>query len=359
MSAATVASTAPAANGNAVGRRRRTEGSYFRHLKILVLTTSYPRGPEDASGRFVADAVEAARARGFEVEVVSPASFRHFGIAYNHGIVGNLRARPWLVLFLPAFAWNFRRAARGRECDLVHAHWLAAGAVAATLGKPYLVQVWGTDVELAQRAPWLARWILRRACLAIGASEFLVAEARKLGARRARVVPTGVDVPERVDDPDEPPHVLYVGRLSPEKGIEDFLTATKGLARVIVGAGPLAVRESVGAVPPAELGAYYERAAVVCVPSRREGYGMVAREAMAFGRPVVATRVGGLTDAVDDGLTGLLVDRSGLRDGIERLLDDRELRARLGAAAREKAQRDWSWEMAAESLIAAYAAATV
>src|ERR1700688_20088 len=73
VSAATVASTAPAANGNAVGRRRRrrTEGSYFRHLKILVLTTSYPRGPEDASGRFVADAVEAARARGFEVEVVS------------------------------------------------------------------------------------------------------------------------------------------------------------------------------------------------------------------------------------------------------------------------------------------------
>ena len=58
-------------------------------------------------------------------------------------------------------------------------------------------------------------------------------------------------------------------------------------------------------MPPHELGPYYERAAVVCVPSRREGYGVVAREAMAYGRPVVATAVGGLVDAVEDGVTGV------------------------------------------------------
>jgi hypothetical protein len=50
-------------------------------LKVLVLTTSYPRGPGDPAGRFVADAVAAARGGGIDVEVVSPASFRHFGIA--------------------------------------------------------------------------------------------------------------------------------------------------------------------------------------------------------------------------------------------------------------------------------------
>ena len=117
-------------------------------MRVVVLTTSYPRGPEDVAGRFVADAVEHVRALGVDVEVVSPASFRHFGIAYGHGIVGNLRARPWLVLLVPAFLWSFRRAAAraARGADLVHAHWLAAGAVAATLGKPYVVQVWGTDV---------------------------------------------------------------------------------------------------------------------------------------------------------------------------------------------------------------------
>ena len=93
-----------------------------------------------------------------------------------------------------------------------------------------------------------------------------------------------------VGEPDDPPHVLFVGRLSPEKGIREFLTATKGLPRVIVGAGPIRVPEAVGFVPHSRLGPYYERAAVVCVPSRREGYGFVAHEAMAYGRPVVATR---------------------------------------------------------------------
>ena len=60
-----------------------------------MLTTSYPRDEGDVAGLFVRDAVEHVRAGGVEVEVVSPASFRHFGIAYGAGIVGNLRAQPW------------------------------------------------------------------------------------------------------------------------------------------------------------------------------------------------------------------------------------------------------------------------
>jgi len=323
-------------------------------VRVLVLTTSYPRGPDDPAGRFVAQAVEAARARGVDVEVVSPASFRHFGIPYGHGIVGNLKTRPWLVLALPAFLWNFRRAAARHDADLVHAHWLAAGAVAATLRPPFVVQVWGTDVELARRARWLARAVLRRAVFAIGASAFLAERARELGARDTRIVPTAVESPDAVGEPDEPPHVLFAGRLSREKGIEDFLEATRGLSRVIVGAGPISVPESLGAVPPRDLGRYYERAAVVCVPSRREGYGMVAREAMGYGRPVVATPVGGLRDAVEDGVSGLLADRGELRSAVERLLGDAELRARMGDTARATARLKWSPEAAADALVDAY-----
>jgi glycosyltransferase involved in cell wall biosynthesis len=315
-------------------------------VKVCVLTTSYPRGPEDPAGRFVADAVEHVRARGIDVEVVYPT--RHYGIAYGHGIVGNLRARPWLALLVPAFLWNLRRAVP-RDADLIHAHWLAAGAVAATLRRPFVVQVWGTDLELARRVPWLARWILRRARLVLAASTFLGDEARRLGAREVRVVPSGVAVPEAVGEPEEPPHVLYVGRLSPEKGIEDFLAATEGLPRVVVGAGPVDVPEAVGFVPPAELGSWYERAAVVCVPSRREGYGVVAREAMAWARPVVATAVGGLRD-----LDVVLVppgDRGALRDAVEELLGDAERRRRLGAAGRERAP---TFEAATEALLEIY-----
>src|SRR5438093_769548 len=199
-------------------------------MRVCVLTTSYPRSADDVAGRFVADAVEHLRAAGHEVDVVSPASFRHFGIAYGGGIVQNLRARPWLALLLPAFLVSFAAAARrtARDAD---------------------------------------------------------------------------------GEPTEPPHVLFVGRLSEEKGILEFLDATEGLPRVIVGDGPLRWRvpETVGFVPHDRLGAYYERAAVVCVPSRREGYGVVAREAMAYGRPVVATRVGGLVDAVEVGICGVRV----------------------------------------------------
>lgn len=316
-------------------------------MNVLVLTTSYPRSDRDPAGRFVADAVEQARALGMEVRVVSPADFRHFGIAFGHGIVGNLRAKPWLVLAVPLFLWNFRRAAArvAGDVDLVHAHWLAAGAVAATLGKPYVVQVWGTDVELARRAPRLARWILRRARLVVAASRFLADEALALGAAAVSVVPSRVPIPEAVGQPASPAHVLFVGRLSPEKGILEFLAATEDIPRVIVGDGPLreAAPDATGFVPPAEVGPYYEGAAVVCCPSRREGYGMTAREAMAWGRPVVATAVGGLADAIEHDADGVLVpprDVEALRASIARLLGDAELRTRLGAAARARARRD-------------------
>lgn len=323
------------------------------------MTTSYPRGPADVAGRFVADAVEHVRARGVEVEVVSPASFRHFGLAYGHGIVGNVRARPWLVLFLPAFLWSFRRAAASRDCDLVHAHWLAAGAVARTLRRPYVVQVWGTDVELARRVPWLVRPVLRRARLVVAASNALAEAALALGAREVRVVPSGVAIPAAAGRPEEPPHLLYVGRLSEEKGVLELVEAARGLPLEVVGDGPLRARVpgAVGFVSPGELGPWYERASVVVTPSRREGYGVVAREAMAWGRPVVASAVGGLVDAVEDGVTGLLVpprDVGALRAALERLLGDGALRARLGAAGREKAQRELSLDAAAAALRAVY-----
>ncbi len=194
----------------------------------------------------------------------------------------------------------------------------------------------------------------------IAASPFLADAARELGAREVRVIPNGVEIPEVSVAPDEPPHVLYAGRLSEEKGILDFVEATDGLARVVVGDGPLRDRvpDATGFVAPAELGAYYDRAAVVCVPSRREGYGVVAREAMAYGRAVVATRVGGLADAVEDGVTGLLVpaaDPAALRAAIETLLGDAALRAELGANARARAEEAYSWALATASLLSAYA----
>src|SRR5262249_4043209 len=146
-------------------------------VRVCVLTTSYPRSPGDVAGIFVADTVERLRAAGVEVDVVSPADFRHFGIAFGAGIVQNLRARPWLALALPAFLLAFVRAARraARGADVVHAHWLPSGLAALATGKPFVLQVWGTDVELARRAPRLARPLLRQARVVVAASSYLAA----------------------------------------------------------------------------------------------------------------------------------------------------------------------------------------
>ena len=330
-------------------------------MRVCVLTTSYPRFAGDVAGRFVADQVEQLRAAGVDVDVVSPATFRHFGVAYGGGIVQNLRAKPWLVLALPLFLAAYARAARraAQRADVVHAHWLPSGLAALATDKPFVLQAWGTDVELARRAPWLARQVVRRARLVIAGSSYLAESVRRLSAREVRVIPNGVDIPETVGEPADPPHVLFVGRLSEEKGILEFLEATAGLPRVIVGDGPLRARvpEAVGFVAHDRLGKYYERAAVVCVPSRREGYGVVAREAMAYGRPVVASPVGGLVDAVEDGVTGLLVVPAGLCSALERLLENRQLRARLGLKAREYSVTQFSWDAARDALVAAYSEA--
>jgi glycosyltransferase involved in cell wall biosynthesis len=332
-------------------------------VKVAVLTTSYPRDASDVAGVFLRDAVEDLRARGVEVEVVSPATFRHFGIAYGAGVMGNLRRSPGKALLLPAFIAEYTRAARkaAAGADLVHAHWLPSGLPARATGKPYLLTMHGTDAELARRAPAVFRPFVRAARLVLTVSEALAIDAHRLGAREVRVVPVGVDVPEVTVQPDDPPHVLFVGRLSEEKGVLELLEAARGLPLVVVGDGPLRGRvpEAIGFVPRGELGEYLDRAAVVVCPSRREGYGVVAREAMAHGRPVVASNVGGLPEAVVDGETGLLVpphDPAALRMALERLVGDAELRARLGAAGRNRVRERFSREVAATATLAAYEA---
>jgi glycosyltransferase involved in cell wall biosynthesis len=331
-------------------------------LKVVVLTTSFPRHARDTAGRFVADAVERVRAAGVDVEVVSPAEFRHFGIAYGAGVMGNLRREPWRWALVPGFLANFARAARraARDADLVHAHWLPSGAAALATGKPFVVQLWGSDVELARRAPRVARAVLRRARAAVCPSNALAEDAGRLGAREIAVIPSGVDLPPEVGPEANPPEVLYAGRLSPEKGVLELVEAARGLNLVVAGDGPLRaqVPEALGFVPPEELARLYARAAVLACPSHREGFGVACLEAMAHGRPVVASAVGGLLDLVVDGETGVHVppgDVPALRAALERLLGDRELRRRMGEAGRRRAAERFSWDAVTRQTVELYA----
>lgn len=331
-------------------------------MKVAVLTTSFPRFDGDYAGRFIAEAVERLEARGVEVDVVSPGRYRDFGLAYDGGVASNVRKRPWAgAPFLASMARSIRRAAK--TADLVHAHWLPTGGIAALSGKPFVVTLHGTDVEVARRAPRLARLVMHRASGVIAVSRSLAREAIALGANSVEVIPNGVELPADAGaDEAEPPEVLFVGRLSPEKGVTDLLSVADGLNLVIVGDGPLRgdVPDALGFVPREEYERRLTRAAMVVCPSRREGFGLACAEAMAFGKPVVATAVGGLRDLVIDGETGILVpafDPAALRAGIDRLLADRTLRLQLGVAARARVARLCDWDSVTTQTLAAYSAA--
>jgi glycosyltransferase involved in cell wall biosynthesis len=324
---------------------------------VAVFTTSFPRDAHDASGRFVADAVERLRAAGVRVEVVNPA------LAGEGGVAAKLRARPWL---LPGFLLRSVRALRRARCDLVHAHWLLAGAVAALSGRPFVLTLHGSgtagrfsDLELARRHPRLVGAIVRRARVVVCVSECLAEVARAGGARDVRVIPNGIDLPAGVGAEADPPEVLYAGRLSPEKGVEELAVACRDHNLVVAGDGPLRhlVPQALGFLSADELAERYRRAAVVVVPSRTEGFGVVCAEAMAHGKPVVATAVGGLKELVQHARTGLLVEPgnpAALRVAINMLLGDEALRRRLGANARASIAERCAWERVTEATLAAY-----
>ncbi|HET8788533.1 MAG TPA: glycosyltransferase family 4 protein [Actinomycetes bacterium] len=182
--------------------------------------------------------------------------------------------------------------------------------------------------------------------------------------------------------------VLFVGRLTPHKGIDRLIRALPAGAglRIAGSAGHdprpperdypallhrLAQDHDVtflGPVPDADLPGLYRRAAVLALPSVdrtcygrhvpvSELLGLVALEAMASGTPVVASRIGGLAEVVVDGETGFLVppgDTEALAEGLARLLSDRRLAARLGANARDLVVHRFTWRACAERCLAAY-----
>ena len=124
-------------------------------------------------------------------------------------------------------------------------------------------------------------------------------------------------------------------------------------------AAELGLDDVVRFVPPVtqdELAAWYAAATLVAVPSHNESFGLVAVEAQACGTPVLAAAVGGLSTAVRDGVSGLLLgthDPAAWAAALDRMVGDEALRARLAAGAVEQAAR-FSWEVTADETLAAY-----
>jgi glycosyltransferase involved in cell wall biosynthesis len=328
---------------------------------------------------------------------------------FSEALAGGARIRKPLYAFAPVVVAAALRKARAVLAeggfDVVHVHWVVPNGpigarVSSRHGLPLVVSLHGSDMAVSERSRVLGRvtrWSLRRCAAVTAPSGDLLERARGLGAAGLlERVPYGADaeafevVPgtaqalrRRLGLGSESIVVAGIGRLIPVKGFEYLVEAHAAavasepdLRLVLVGDGDgrraleervraLGVSDTVvltGAVAPSEIPAYMAAADVVSVPSVRhggyvDGLPNVALEAMAAGKPVVGSRVGGIPELVRDGENGLLVpekDAAALADALVMLARDPAFRARLGASGREEIRTERSWDAVGRRFVEIY-----
>jgi len=270
--------------------------------------------------------------------------------------------RPW---HMPQAVLRLRALIRQFRPDIVHTHLIhanLAGRRAARLAGD--VPVVSTEHNLGYQGVG-ARWLVpldartsRRNRAVVAISEAVRARCLSAGFRPDTlcVVYNGVTLPASLPPPPDArkPLLVMVGRLHPDKGADIFIDIVERLPSVagrLVGDGKeranirrlievSPARERLQWEPEGDAACALGRATVVVVPSRREGLGIVPLEAMALARPVVAARVGGLVEVVEDGVTGLLVapEAGALVASVQRLLDQPERLVEMGRAGRQRVE---------------------
>jgi glycosyltransferase involved in cell wall biosynthesis len=359
-------------------------------MRVLFVTHSFPRQQGDGAGAFILRLAAALKARGTEVEVLAPSApgleardtidgvevhrYRYAlrsweTLAYEGTMAEQVSAGPKGKLALLGMLTGVRREMRRliaeRRPDIIHAHWWFPSALAATYtpsATPLVVTLHGSDVRLATKsafAPMLFRRVAKRAAAMTAVSQWLADQAGALGApSKPAVASMPVDVEHfELNSGNRGRSVLFVGRLNAQKGPADLVTAMASLPAEVtadfVGDGPdrsalvaqarqLGLDSRVrwhGQLPRSAIISLYRQAAAVAMPSREEGLGLVAVEALLTGTPVVAYRSGGVAELIEDGETGILTapgDTGALAGSLNALLVDPARARRMGAAGRER-----------------------
>ncbi len=379
-------------------RRWRPEQQVSRSRAIRVLLVAAATSTTGGGERHVADLMHLLPARGVEVGLVTPAGgdlsmlSAQCGIPFHHAeIAGG---------FSLAALSQLRAALKTFEPDIVHAHGTRAAFHArladSEAASRVVYTLHGIHVQRSGSAPRRAlalateRWLRSRTAGFVTVCESDARKGGRLGIVRSEdtvVVHNGIE--ESVSDAaggrvvrseagvdDRAPLVLSVGRFVDPKDQKTLLAAWSDVVRVVpaavlvlVGSGPLegelraavssqGVGDSVRFLAPRpDLRPAYSAADVFALSSLWEGLPYVILEAMAHGLPVVSTNVDGIPEAVEDGVSGLLVpprDPAALADAIVRLLGDPAMRARMGEAGQRIVRERFGLERMADELVAVY-----
>jgi len=373
-------------------------------MRVVMLITSYHPIVGGAEKQ-LAQVAALMRAEGVEVHIVTRI---HRGLAAREDVGGAPVHRVGAAglpkpLAAAAFLAGAVRRAVALKPDVLHCHSLWSPAVAGALarrltGAPLVAKPMrgGEATKIAgtpfgrTRLAWLTRAVDRFVVI----SREIDDELAGFGAPEARrvFIPNGVDLSRfepadpaekarlraRLDLPADAPVVVFAGRLTAQKRLPllldawaDVRAAAPNALLLVAGADRSAGADDPGRIDPARLSAPGVRALghvedmpallraadVFALPSASEGLSNALLEACACGLAVVASRVGGATDFIETGRNGMLVDvddRAGLCDALTALCRDRDLRVRLGAAARETVARTYDVRATATSLLALY-----
>lgn len=384
--------------------------------KVLVISSTYPRHENDFAVPWMREMHKQMQERGYEVTVMAPAyrglathtldgiAIRRFRYApanwerltHEEGAsykvrrpIMQLLAIPYIICGCLFAAWLAFR----NKYDVIHVHWPfphgMMGQVARFVcGGSLVIMSHGAEFSLARRKKWIIpalRQSLRAADFLLANSSDTARMVSECSGRSCSVLPYGSTVERKQASQTENvrPRVLFTGRMIERKGLEYLLQAAPRILSVVdadivlTGDGDqrplleelrtsLTLEERVhflGFVTKEELASEYERCDVWVNPAiidswgDAEGLGVGAIEAYSYGKPVVACNVGGIPDAVVDGVTGHLVPQrnpEALADAIIDLLADEDRREQFGKAGFAFVEKTFAWQRIVSELESAY-----
>ncbi|MFA5357639.1 MAG: glycosyltransferase family 4 protein [archaeon] len=358
-------------------------------MKILVLSTSFPRWKGDYFGVFVLELVkELAKKNSVKVltpnfpkgkgaEKISGVEVRRFDyffprsaqkVIYPDGMPNQLKKSVLAKIEFPFFLGKFaaEAAKMAKTSDIILCNWALTGLIAekSTDGRAKIITVLrGSDMQLIEKKGFMSKILLnslKKADAVCVVTNDFAEPLRKLGIKKVFFTPNGVDerefVPTKIARKKlglgKEKIVLYMGSLIERKGVKYLIEAMKGVdAKLVIGGDgeeinflkELAKAEGVdakflGQVPTDEMPLWISSCDVFVMPSLYEGRSNAVIRALMAGKATVATKIKGTKELIENGKTGYLVETKNppaLRKKIMFLLKNEKIRNRIGSNAKK------------------------